>query len=335
MQPVVEKITESVYASGIVKSTNQYQVFSTVSGLIQKILVKEGDVVKKGSPLIVLVNEASKLTAENARLASDYAEVNANRNKLDELKINIDLNRSKLLNDSSLMARQQNLWAQQIGTRVELEQRELGYKNSKTAYEASVLRYNDLKRQLSFSASQSHKNFEISSALARDYTIRSTVNGRVYRILKEQGEIVSPQAPVAIIGDAANFILELQVDEFDIAKIRIGQEIMVTMDSYKGQVFEASIQKIYPIMNERSRSFTIEASFVTKPPVLYPNLTTEANIIIQTKEKALTIPRSYLTDDYYVVTQDKQKRKVVTGLKDYQKVEIVSGLTAQDFILKP
>jgi len=34
--PAVERITEAVYASGFVKSTNQYQVFSTVSGLVQK-----------------------------------------------------------------------------------------------------------------------------------------------------------------------------------------------------------------------------------------------------------------------------------------------------------
>ena len=47
----MEKITESVYASGIIKSKNQYQVYAAVSGLIQQILVSEGDVVKKGDML--------------------------------------------------------------------------------------------------------------------------------------------------------------------------------------------------------------------------------------------------------------------------------------------
>jgi len=335
IQPIVEPITESVYASGIVKSKNQYQVFSTVSGLIQKILVKEGDVVNKGEPLIVLVNEASRLNVENAKLAAEYADVNSNQDKLNELKINIDLAKSKLLNDSVLMVRQRNLWAEQIGTRIELEQRELDYNNSKTAFEAAVLRYNDLKKQLTFSSLQSRKNFEISNTVANDYTIKSEVNGRVYNILKEQGEIVTPQSPVAIIGDAGDFLLELQVDEFDIAKIRIRQKIMISMDSYKGKVFEATVQKIDPIMNDRTRSFTIKASFVSSPPMLYPNLTAEANIVVQTKEKALTIPRNFLTDDNCVITNDKQKRKVVTGLKDYQKVEVLSGITETDIILKP
>ena len=106
-------------------------------------------------------------------------------------------------------------------------------------------------------------------------------------------------------------------------------------DSYKGLVFEAVVIKINPIMNDRSRSFSVEAGLITKPPALYPNLTTEANIIIQTKEKALLIPRNYLIDESFVMMENKEKRKVTTGLKDYQKVEILSGLTVNDIILKP
>ena len=56
IQPKKENISESVYASGIIKSQNQYQVFATVSGLLKEIMVKEGDVVKKGSPLFIPVS---------------------------------------------------------------------------------------------------------------------------------------------------------------------------------------------------------------------------------------------------------------------------------------
>jgi hypothetical protein len=42
--------------------------------------------------------------------------------------------------------------------------------------------------------------------------------------------------------------------------------------------------------------------------------------VIQTKEKALTIPRSYLVDDSFVLTRKDKRQKVTTGLKDYQKV---------------
>jgi multidrug efflux pump subunit AcrA (membrane-fusion protein) len=138
-----------------------------------------------------------------------------------------------------------------------------------------------------------------------------------------------------VIGDASQFILELQVDEYDIARIKPGQKVFVTMDSYKGRVFEATITKIDPIMNDRSRSFKVEANFITLPENLYPNLTVEANILISTKENALTIPRNYLVDDDYVVLANGEKRKVITGLKDYQKVEIVQGLSKDEEIKRP
>lgn len=61
IKPIEEGITESVYASGIIKSTNQYNVFSTVNGVIAEILVKEGDVVNKGDAILKLVNTNAQL----------------------------------------------------------------------------------------------------------------------------------------------------------------------------------------------------------------------------------------------------------------------------------
>ena len=333
--PAEEKITESVYASGTIKTKNQYQVFSSANGIVEQVLVKEGDLIKKGAPLIRIANSTVELTTENARIAAEYSSVAANTEKLTELMNNIDLAKSKLDNDALLLERQRNLWAQQIGTRNELDQRELAYRSAANAIEAAKLRYAELQKQISFQAKQSQKNLQISKSTARDYLIKSEQEGKVYSLYKEKGEMVTTQTPVALVGDASSFLLELQVDEYDITRVKQGQKILVSMDSYKGMVFEAVVEKIVPLMNERSKSFTIEAAFVKQPPALYPNLTCEANIVIQEKEKALTIPRSYLLNDESVLLTNKEKRKVTTGLKDYQKVEILSGLTINDVILKP
>ena len=335
VQPTVGQITESVYASGIIKSQNQYQVYSTVGGLVQKIWVREGAVVRQGDPLFTIQSETARLGAENAQLAADFAEMNTRGERLSELRSAIETARSKMLHDSLLLTRQRGLWAQQIGSKVELEQRELAYTTSANNYEAALLRYKDLQKQLQFAAAQAQKQLSISQNNARDYIIRSQTDGRVYSIDKALGEIVNAQAPVAVIGDADQFIAELQVDESDIARIKAGQRALLTMDSYKGQVLEAVIDQLDPLMNERTRTFTVEAKFTQKPPTLYPNLSAEANIIIQSKENALTIPRAYLLDDSTVLLSNEEKRKIVTGLKDYQKVEIVQGLNATETLFKP
>ena len=291
--------------------------------------------VQAGDPLFTIQNQTARLGAENAQLAADFADMNTRGERLSELRSAIETARSKMRNDSLLFVRQRGLWTQQIGSKVELEQRELAYTISASNYEAALLRYEDLQKQLQFAAAQAKKQLSISQNLAGDYIIRSQTDGRVYRIDRALGEIVNTQAPVAVIGDADQFIVDLQVDESDIARIQAGQRTLLTMDSYKGQVLEAVITQINPLMNERTRTFTVEARFAQKPPTLYPNLSAEANIIIQSKENALTIPRAYLLADSTVLLPNEEKRKVVTGLKDYQKVEIINGLDANESIIKP
>lgn len=334
-QGVIQNITESVYASGKVKSRDQYEVFAQVNGVIKQVHVEDGNMVHKGDPLITLVNETPLLSTENARITASYQSVEANRDKLNEALVNIDLAKARLETDSLLLIRQQNLWKNGVGSRNELDQRELAVKNATSAYQTAKLRYSQLKQQLQFAELQSKKALQISSRTTGDYVVRSNQDGRVYNINKKPGEVITPQQPFAVIGNAGNFILELQVDEYDISKISLGQKAVVSMDSYKGQVFEGTISKIDPIMNDRTRSVTIEVVLKEQPPVLLPNLTAEANILISQKEKALTIPRNYLFDETYVLLKNGEKRKITTGLKDYQRVEVVSGLNENDIIKKP
>ncbi|MGZ5133863.1 MAG: efflux RND transporter periplasmic adaptor subunit [Flavitalea sp.] len=334
-QPITKDITQSVYASGTIKSKNQYAVFPATTGIIKTVLIKEGDEVQKGQALLVLENEAAQLSSENARVAADFASISSNKEKLQEALVNIELTALKAQQDSALLQRQKMLWSSGIGSRNELEQRELALKNSTVALQTARLRYEQLQQQLQLTARQTRKTWQINATIAGDYTIRAATSGRVYQFSKKPGESVSPQTPVATIGDAADFILELQVDEHDVGSVRTGQQVWVTLDSYEGQVFEAVIHRIIPLVDERLRSLTVEAIFKISPAVLYPNLTAEANILIATKKNALLIPRSYLMEGDQVLLKDGRLQKVKCGLKDYQWVEILEGLSSGDIIKDP
>lgn len=333
--PLRESITESVYVSGILKSKNQYQVFSTVNGLLQKVYVDEGDTVRKGAPLFTILSETSALLRENAQLAADLADFKSNQGKLDELLLNIELSKNKMLNDSLLMVRQRSLWSQNVGSKVELEKAELNYQNSLTTYQSAYIRYKDEKRRLEIVSKQAQKNLSITRKNEGDFTITSNMDGKIYSLFKEQGEMVNTQTPLAIVGDIDEFILELQVDEYDITSIRVGLPVKVTMDSYKGEVFDAMITKVNPIMNERSKTVTVEAAFVKKPSSLYPNLTLEANIILQVKDNVMTLPRKYILEDRFVINLGGDTIPVKIGLKDYQKAEILEGLNEKDVLKLP
>jgi HlyD family secretion protein len=327
-------ITESVYASGAVKSSGQYEVASNVTGIIQQVLVKEGDFVREGQALFVLAQEPQRLNAESARINAEYGDAGRNADRLSELRATIDGARARARTDSTMYGRQKTLWAEGIGTRNELDNRELAWRTSRDAYLSNLARYTQLQRQLAQSERVTQTTAALGRAQLADYTVRSRVSGRIYTIHRKKGELVGPQVPIAVVGNS-DFLLELQVDEFDIARIHPGLPVLVQLDSYKGRVFEASVSKIDPLMNERTRTFKVEALFRTLPPQLYPNLTVEANIVLQSKPRTLTIPRNYMLDDNHVLLENKEKRAVQTGVKDYQRVEITGGLRKDEAIIKP
>jgi HlyD family secretion protein len=335
IKPSISDITESVYASGNIKSKDQYLVYTTVSGIIKNVSVSEGDTVSLGSTIITIDSKTQELAKENAELNAQYQSFFANKDKLNDAQLQIRLAKSKMQNDSALYFRQKALWQQLIGTKVEFELKELSYQNSKTAYASAQLKYDELNRQLQFNSNQSKKNAMISNSQVSDFTVRSEIKGRVYSLLKSKGELVSLQTPIAMIGSRDQFILEMQVDEYDIFKVEVGKKVLVNLDSYKGKVFEAQISKIYPIMNERSKTFLVEAEFIDVPEVLYPNITFEANIIIRTKKNALLIPRNCLVNDSAVIRSNGDTAKVKTGLKDYKKVEILSGISPNEALRMP
>lgn len=335
VKPVWSAISESVYAAGTVKSGRQYQAFASAGGIIQTVLVREGDSVRVGTPLLSVASDVPQLTQENAALAARYRAVAANQPQLEDARQRIALQRRNMQNDLVQRTRQRQLWQQAIGTKLALEQKELAYAGSKSAYESAVLSYQTLRKQLDFAAAQSRKNLQIAQRQALDFVLRSKVNGIVYQLYREKGEAVTPQTPLALLGDACHFVLEMQVDESDIVKIRPGQLVLVTLDSYKGQVFTARVTSISPMMNTDSRTFQVDAAFVRLPPVLYPFVSFEANIVLQTKAKALLIPRRLLVDDSTVLKSNGKPARVKTGLRDYQMVEILTGLTADDELTAP
>lgn len=332
--PEVKNISESVYASGIVTSKNQYEVYPKVNGIVNRINIKEGDDVKNGDLIFVLEDPSAKITVDNARLNAAINDYNANQDKLKDAQKSVLLARKNLSNDSIIYERQRNLWNQNIGSKVELEQKELNVEKSKAALNQAKVYYDDLKRQLRLASQQSKNNLKIAQTSEKDLEVRSAMEGIVYKINIEEGELATTATPLAVIGEE-NFLIELNVDELDIVKIEKGQEVFIRMDSYQSQIFEAVISDIYPMMNERTRTFKVHAIFTQKPAVLYPNLTLEANIVIAEKQNVLTIPTRFLLSDSTVMLEDKTIQKVKIGLSDYNLTEIESGINVNSRIVLP
>lgn len=336
ISPSYEKLTESVYSSVTIQPDSLYEVFSSVTGIIDKVMVQEGDVVKEGDKLFLITNNTPILNTENARLALQIAQENYNGKNavLEDMKNEIEITKLKLINDSISYLRQKNLWQQKIGSKAEYDMSKLNFESSKNTYSTLKNKFNRTKNELKQQVEQAKNNYQASLILTKDFTITSNINGKVYAINKKPGEIVSSQQSIATLGSLSNFVVELLIDEVDIAKIETNQLVIVKLDAYSNKVFKAKVNKIYPQKNERTQTFKIDAEFIELPPKLYPGLSGEANIIINEKEKVLVIPKNYLVNNNSVKTK-KGLVEITTGLESIDKIEVISGIDENTIIYQP
>lgn len=336
IKPVKMAITESIYASGSLESKNQYTAYATASGIVKHIYATEGDSVLNGSPVLAISSIAQQLNKDNAALMASFQDLSANQGKLRDAKQMIELARTKMVNDSIQYDRQKKLDAKGVGVKIELEATELSYKNSKVNYNSAKTNYSDLNRQLQLNSQQAKNNLKLVTSAQNDYTLTSLVHGEIYSLNVAVGEIVSSQTPIAVIGEKNAFVLKMQVDEYDINSVEVGQKVMVVLNSDREKTYEAKITRLFPLMNPQSKTFLVEAEFVTRPKNLYPNVTFEANILIRSKDNVILIPREYLIDGQFVMKKKaKEKTPVKIGLKDYKMVEIIEGVTLEDVLVKP
>ena len=334
--PVKQSITEAVYSSVTIQPDSLYQVFSIVTGILEDNLVEEGDRVAKGKALMHITNNAPKLNSQNAKLALDLASENYSGSAaiLKSIENEIAAARLKYSNDSINYFRQKKLWKQNIGSKIEYDTKELSFKLSKNNLQLLESRYLRTKNELQTAVKQAENNYKTSLINTQDFTIDSKINGTVYGLFKNKGELVSTMEPLAIIGSSTDFIIELLVDEVDIVKIEKGQKVVISLDAYREEVFLAQVFRILPKKDLRNQTFLVEALFIEGPEKLYPGLSGEANIIIAEKEDILTIPKVYLTENNEVLTNEGLV-KVKVGLENLEFVEILEGVTEKTQIYKP
>lgn len=333
IKPQYRDLTEAVYSTVNVQPRNIYQVYPQVGGIIEELPIVEGDLVKKGDLLFKIKNSKSSVNIKNAELNYEIAKESYNGASatLIEMEKQIEIVKVRVSNDSINYERQKRLWQQDVGSKVEFDNRKLAYDISKNELNRLHTSFERTQKELQRQVEIAKNNLKINKLNNDDLNIFSELDGMVFSVEKETGESVTSQTVVTIIGSSSDFILSLLIDEVDISKIYSGQKVVVSLDAYADQIYEAKIVKIYPEKDERSLTFSVEAEFVTKPERLLKGLSGEANIIINEKKNVLTVPSQYITSDNKINT-DSGLKSIEVGIQSLEFVEILSGIDSSTTI---
>lgn len=331
VQPQIKQLTEAIYASGTLVPENEYKVVSETDGFLQQALVKEGDTVKKGQLLFKLTNSSqqTQVTTATELLAKTIPVTAGNAPAVKDLENKLAIAQAKLQNDLLLYNRYKNLFDQNAISASNYEKYKLQYNTSQHDVQSLQEQLGQQQLNSALQLQQANNQLQLAKTTKSNGQLRSYANGLVYDVYKQIGDLIAPNQPVALIG-SGRMIAKLLIDEDDLAKVSVGQEVMITMDAYPNKIFHARIEKIYPLLNRVEQSFRADAIFTDDLPVKLYGLNVEANIVMKGKEKVMVIPKAaVLKGDSVLVKEGNKltKIKIKKGAEDEQFVEVTAGLT--------
>jgi len=172
----------------------------------------------------------------------------------------------------------------------------------------------------------------------RDYAVRAPWAGVVSKMRVRDGDFVAPRAPLAEIYDPASLIVRLSAPEQEAVHLEPGMQAEVELDAYPGERFSAHISRLYPYLDNHTRSRIVEITFA-QAPVLLPGMFARARIVRETIADAITVPAYSLVTaaggmEAFVVQDGKAvRRKVETGSEVNGRVRILTGLVEGDRLI--
>lgn len=314
-----ETITNRVLATGKVIPEDEVLIKPQISGIIEEILVEEGDQLKSGdliATIKVVPNEQSLVSARGRVRNAEISLGNAQ----------IEYDRNKKLFDKGVVASQDFLTI------------ELQYKQAKQELENARNDYQIIRVGSAGGSTTANTN------------IRATVNGTVLEIPVKEGDQVieannfNDGTSIATIADMSKMIFEGQVDEAEVEKLEIGMPISIKLGAMQTEDFDAKLKFIAPkgVEDQGAVQFTIEANIEIPDSVfIRAGYSANASIILEKKENVLSIKEAWLqfdkeTEQPYVDVEiaenEYERRDLELGVSDGINVEILSGITESDKI---
>jgi len=248
---VVEPVSESI------------KVGSEITGKLQSVLVNEGDRVKKAQILAVLVNDDyhAAVLAARATLADRQANLEkivngARRQERDEAQAAVRETETNANNAAAEMARRQRLYEKGVVSREETENYENQFKMAKARYDQALQHFKLIDAEarpedvaMARAAVQlAQADLEQNDAKYQKTFIRSPLDGVILRRHHRAGEIVVSSAsnpdPIFTLGDCHLLRVRVDVDESDVAHLRLGQRAYVTARTFGERKFWGKVVQI-------------------------------------------------------------------------------------------
>jgi HlyD family secretion protein len=319
-KPFHTTITKKSIASGKVIPLEEVEIKPQISGIISKINVEAGQIVKKGD-LIATVRVIPNIQTLNSAMGR------LKTAKLQEENLKINFERSVNLLEKGVISKQ------------EFDTAEVNFKTAEQNVKNSE---NDLEII--------QKGFSQNTENATNTNITATISGTILDIpVKEGIQVIESNTfnagtTIAIIADMSKMIFEGTVDEAEVSKLKSETELEISLGAVEKKKFPGQLIFIAPKGSESGGSvqFKIKAQITLDENIfIRSGYSANAEIILEKKENVLAIKESLLQFDkngdspfveIKTSEQNFEKRTVELGISDGINIEILKGITLTDEI---
>jgi multidrug efflux pump subunit AcrA (membrane-fusion protein) len=335
IKPVRKAVTETVFASGILVPEDKYNLTAQNNGYLVALNFMEGDTVKEGKVLAVIENKQNAINAQSADELLSIASVNASPDApaLKQAEANLELAKQKLNEDELQQERYKKLLSTNSVSKLEYENVALACENSKATFLVQQENYKQLKQQADQQLIMQKAQKDVNGVLKNQNEIKAVVGGKIYKKLKLPGDYVRTGDVIAEIGDVKRIYAKLSVDETNIKRVKLGQDVIIQLNTNKEKNYPAKVTEIYPAFDDQAQSFYVKAEFTGELDFKISGTQLQGNITTGQKPDALVIPRVYLGFGNKVNVKGKGTVVVVPGFISDEWVEIISGLDETNVIL--
>ena len=277
---VVGDLSSTVRAPAKVQPEILVKLSANVPGEVVRLAVQEGDPVRKGQFLLELDAAQYRAQLRQAQAALDAA------------KSSLRLSEVSLQQSESLLKRKESLFERKLVSPEEIE-------TARTQANADRAR-NDVNRE---EVARSLASLQSAQEYLRKTVFHSPIDGTVTQLNVERGEIVmvgtmnNPGTVILSVADLRRMKVEADVDETDVASVRLGQTATVKVDALPdttltGRVVEiANSPKVSELgTQEQQTNFVVDVMIDNPPATLRPGMTADVEIRTATKSGVLHVP---------------------------------------------
>ena len=329
-----------VEAVGSLFAYDEVTVSSEAEGRVEEVMADVGDRVGKGQTLARVSPVEFQLTVDQQQAALRQARARLGLGENDaELKdvrqaAEVKKATADLTDAEQKYKRAQSLLETGVIPRQQYDEAEAQYKAARATYDLAAQQVENMRASMQ----QTQASLSLANKRLRDTQIRAPFAGHVKAREVTTGQYLKVQTPVMTIVNIDPLRARLSVPEKMSPWVRVGREVKLNLEAFPGREFTGRISRINPSVDEKNRTFEIEALVANRSAELKPGSFAKATIQSDKVDSILAIPYSaavYLFGAYKVfVVQGKtiKEREVKLGDRLGDLVEIIEGLRADEKI---